>query len=85
MRAIGEQTFVDKILGKEQPQTIVYKPNDFDPSKTYLVDKLFLKGVNIDRSLNETNLDYRQSRREEQKGIREFVHKYHLGLQPFYF
>lgn len=30
-------------------------------------------------------MDYVQSRKNERQGIREYIHKFHLGLQPFYF
>jgi hypothetical protein len=60
-------------------------PGDEAIDNVYIVDKLFLKGVNMERSLNDTNLDYVQTRHNEINGIREYIHKYHLGLQPFYF
>jgi len=54
-------------------------------NKVYLVDKIFVKGVSADRSKNDTNLDYVQSKEFEALGIRQYIHKFHLGLQPYYF
>lgn len=44
------------------------------------MDKLFVKGVSADRSKNDTNLDYVQNKEMEALGIRQYIHKYHLGL-----
>jgi len=50
----------------------------------YLVDKFFIRGVHAERAMNESNLDYRQSRDHEQKGIRDIIHKFFLGMTPYY-
>jgi hypothetical protein len=81
----AEKNLATKVLSQNALNVQYEAPNDDAIDNVYIVDRLFLKGVNIQRALNETNLDYVQTRQLERKGIREYVHKYHLGLQPFYF
>jgi hypothetical protein len=45
-------------------------PADDAINKVYLIDKIFVKGVSADRSKNDTNLDYVQSKEMESIGIR---------------
>jgi hypothetical protein len=82
---IAEKNLAAKILEQKVTNVSYKAPGDEAIDNVYIVDKLFLKGVNMQRALNDTNLDYVQTRQDERKGIREYIHKYHLGLQPFYF
>lgn len=52
---------------------------------SYIIDQLFIKGLSADRTMNDTNLDYVMSDALEVDGLRSYIHKYNLGLQPFYF
>lgn len=51
----------------------------------YLVDKLFIKGMNIDRSKNDTNFDYFYVNKMEKFGLRSFIHKFNAGEFYYYY
>lgn len=51
----------------------------------FLHDKIFIKGISSVRSQNDTNADYIADKHLESIGIRSYIHKFHLGLQPYYF
>lgn len=52
--------------------------------KAFLVDKMFVKGMNIDRTQNDTNFDYLYYSKLEKFGLRAFVHKYNAGEFHYY-
>ena len=83
--SLCETQMAEKLLAMGKPNAEYEAPGDEAIDNVYIVDRLFFKGVNMERNLNETNLDYVQSRKNERQGIREYIHKYHIGLQPFYF
>ena len=61
------------------------KASEFDLDQIYLVDKMFLKGLSADRSKNGSNFDYTVVTDNERLGLKGYVHKYHLGMQRYYF
>jgi len=87
---VAEKTFADKIV-KEIPalkgKSLRYKKpaGDADPNSVYLLDKLFLKGVGSERSTNGSNFDYVVITHLEAEGLKQYVHKYNLGFQRYYF
>jgi len=86
VNSVTEANFGREISQNLDSVNIKYEsPADDAINKVYLVDKLFVKGVSADRSKNDTNLDYVQSKDMEASGIRQYIHKFHLGLQPYYF
>lgn len=52
---------------------------------TYMVETQFCRGVQFDRSKNWANLDYSLDISKEGDGMKSYVHKYFLGMEPFYF
>jgi len=52
--------------------------------KAFLVDKLFIKGMNLDRSKNDTNFDYYYVSNMEKFGLRTFLHKFNTGDYYYY-
>ena len=87
---VAEKTFADKIV-KEMPalkgKSLRYKKaaGDVDLNSVYLLDKLFLKGVGSERSKNGSNFDYVVITDLEAEGLKQYVHKYNLGHQRYYF
>ena len=45
---------------------------------------MLVKGVSFDRNANDSNMDYVLMERLENVGVRYYVHRYHLGLHPYY-
>lgn len=86
IRKVAELTFANKLIQDTAGLKVSYQPPGDDAlDKVYLVDKLFIKGVNAIRSENDTNADYVAEKSLEAVGIRNYIHKFHLGLQPYYF
>jgi len=84
--SVTEARFGREISQNLENLNVKYEsPSDDAINKVYLIDKLFVKGVSADRSKNDSNLDYVQSKEMEPLGIRQYIHKFHLGLQPYYF
>ena len=87
---VAEKTFADKIVA-EMPslkgKSLRYKKaaGDVDLDSVYLLDKLFLKGVGSERAKNGTNFDYVVIQDLEVEGLKQYVHKYNLGFQRYYF
>jgi len=46
---------------------------------------MFVQGVDIDRSKNESNQDYLHSETANNKGVSSYIHKYLMGMQQYYF
>ena len=53
--------------------------------KAFVVDKLFIKGMNIDRTKNDTNFDYYLVQNMEKFGLRTFVHRFNTGDFYYYY
>jgi hypothetical protein len=86
IRRVAELGFANRIIEETSNVKLKYTPpSDEAINKVYLHDKIFIKGVNAIRSENDTNADYVAQKDEESIGLRKYVHKYHLGLQPYYF
>lgn len=74
------------IAGSQKAKGLKYTaPGDDAIDKAYLIDKLFIKGVSVKREENDSNADYIALKDQEARGIRTYVHKFHLGLQPYYY
>lgn len=52
--------------------------------KAFLADKIFIKGMNINRKENDTNFDYYYVNKMEKFGLRTFVHRYNTGDVHYY-
>lgn len=57
---------------------------EVDDSKTFIIDKMMIKGVNFNRAENDNNMDYLLSEGGENDGMRYYIHRYFLGLHPYY-
>ena len=53
--------------------------------KAYLVDKMFIQGISHNRTKNDWNVDYIVQKELEPKGLRTYLHKYHLGYNAYYY
>ncbi len=88
MGQLAESRFVNKLKDKkakfDSPEWIKYQKVEHDPSKVVTVDKLFVKGVGIDRSTNDDQIDYTKITSMESLGLRQYVHKYDFGMQDYY-
>ena len=83
---VAELGFANRIINETQGIEFDYEPPSDDAiDNVYLADKIFIKGVNATRSENDTNADYIVEKSLETIGIRNYIHKYHIGLQPYYF
>lgn len=83
---IAEPYFAKKIIEQSANLNLSYEaPSDDAIEKVYLIDKLFIKGVSADRDKNDSNADYVALKDVESRGIRTYVHKFHLGLAPYYY
>lgn len=51
---------------------------------SYIIDKFFVKGIKADRDQNDTNFDYLYVDNHENMGLRFYLHKYFIGLHPYY-
>ena len=78
------QTRKDQLKSKEW---FNYTREDFyDPVKVTCLDKLFIKGLGVDRATNDGDFnDYIKVTKMEERGLRQYIHKYSLGMQDFYF
>jgi len=75
-----EQNFAQKILSnlKALPEIPIYEPDNNISGR--VIDHLFIKGVNINRSENGYNFDYALIKDLEEDGIRYFIHKVLLNF-----
>ena len=88
MKEVAEKTFVDKLLQNYQTNpNVKYVPANVDDSdlKAYIVDKMFVKGMDVDRSKNDTNYDYYYINSHEKDGLRVFSHKFNQGDYHYYY
>ncbi len=82
-----EKRFLDKInSNKEQLERfeLKYDENQVDANESYIIDKLFIKGVVHDREGNDINYDYNYVSHHEHEGIRFYLHKYFVGFNTYY-
>ena len=89
LRQVTEKTFADKIVADMpilKSKDLKYKSaSDVNPDSVYLIDKLFLKGVSADRSENDTNFDYEVITSMEAQGLKQYIHKFNLGMTRYYY
>jgi hypothetical protein len=95
VRALTEPTFGEKLIktfetrkdlqyirpeksGEDETQEVVKE------GKAFIVDKLFIKGMNLDRRKNDTNFDYYYFQKMEKYGLRAFVHRFNTGDFHYY-
>lgn len=84
---VCEVNFAQKLIANRKANNVTYTvPKDLDSAfeSTYLIDKLFIKGISTDRDYNDSNADYEVVKDQEDIGLRTYIHKFHLGLQPYY-
>ena len=88
MGQIAEARFVNKLKTKQDKNDssdwFTFKKVEHDPVKVVTVDKLFVKGVGIDRDTNDDLIDYTKITAMESQGLRQYVHKYDFGMQDYY-
>ena len=58
--------------------------NDKGENESYIIDKIFVKGVSHNRDLNDSNLDYNYVSHHENEGLRFYMHKYFIGFHAYY-
>ena len=46
---------------------------------------MFIKGLGVDRSTNDDQEDYIRVSKLEEQGLRQYIHKYDLGMEDYYF
>jgi hypothetical protein len=88
VREFAEKTFADKLLKSYQVNpNVKYQPEstEGDDLKAYIVDKMFIKGMEVDRSKNDTNFDYFYINSHEKEGLRIFSHKFNQGDHHYYY
>lgn len=84
MRELTEPTFANKLVSNFSTMgELQYTPSSGE-GKAFMVDKLFVKGMNLDRSKNDTNFDYYYVSTMEKFGLRTFVHKFNMGDYYYY-
>ncbi len=89
LQKITEKRFLE-LLKANQPSpgslNLSYRKSDSsaDSLSSSLVDKLLIKGLKHDRSLNDSNHDYIMIDAQEGQGIRYFMHKYFVGFHYYY-
>ena len=44
-----------------------------------------MKGIGVDRSTNDDKQDYVKVTNLEQQGLRQYIHKFDLGMQEYYY
>ena len=86
---MAEARFVSRLKAASEETTsedwFSFKRSEYNPAKVLCVDKVFVKGVGTDRSTNDDQMDYTKVTSMEGLGLRQYVHKYDLGMQDYYF
>jgi len=87
MSQLGEATFVEKLNSKKDASGawFNFERAQYSVEKVLCVDKLLVKGLGVDRSTNEDQMDYQKVNNLEPQGMRQFVHKWDLGFQDYYY
>lgn len=84
VKSLAEPTLAGKIIDNfSNTRDLKYEPPTGD-GKSFLVDKMFIKGMNMDRKKNDTNFDYLYVSNMEKFGLRSFIHKYNTGQFHYY-
>ena len=66
IKLLAEGNFANKVIARLNPNHgFKFKEAAYDPDKVQVVDKLLIKGVGVDRSTNDTNMDYVRAKRME--------------------
>ena len=80
MRGLAERSLVDKVMASmpqlQKAQLKFSRKENVSLDSVYVVDKLFLKGVSVDRSKNDSNFDYVVVQDSEKQGLKQYKHKY---------
>jgi len=87
LETLLEKRFLQRLLSQQElleKFTLKWETNPTEADKSYIIDKIFVKGVAHDRDKNDTNLDYFYVNQHENQGIRYYMHKYFVGFQPYY-
>jgi hypothetical protein len=85
IRDLTEPTFGNRLTANlAEMSKIKYSPPT-GTGKSFVVDKMFIKGMNIDRSKNDSNFDYYFVQSMEKFGLRTFVHKFNTGDFYYYY
>ena len=85
---LAEANFAQKLKEKREnaPEPwFNFQRTNYDPEKVICVDKLLVKGLGVDRSTNDDQMDYSRLNNLEPEGLRQFIHKWDLGYQDYYF
>ena len=80
MRGLAEKSLVDRVM-TSMPElkkaALKYSSKDsVSLDSVYVIDKLFLKGISVDRSKNDSNFDYVVVQENEKQGLKMYKHKY---------
>ena len=86
---LTEERFAAKLLANQEASAgkewFDFQRAEYDIEKVTCVDKLLIKGVGVDRSTNEDQMDYSKISNLEQDGLRQYIHKFDLGMQDYYY
>lgn len=82
---LAEPTFAKKLTENLVGMSSLKYSPPTGTGKSFVVDKMFVKGVNIDRSKNDTNFDYYFVQSMEKFGLRTFVHRFNTGDFYYYY
>lgn len=89
LHTMAETNFVNKLKEASEKNGndswFKFSPSELDPERVRCVDKLFVRGVGVDRSTNDDQMDYVKIISLEKYGIRQFVHKYDIGMQDYFY
>ena len=86
IRSLTEHNFSEKLIkAKESSTGFKFQGKEIDLDKVQIIDKILVRGVSTVRSENDTNMDYVRVSYDEKKGLRQYIHKFQLGLQDYYF
>lgn len=89
LASMGETNFVNKLKqaseSSSSPPEFKFTRGEYCTEKVHCVDKLFMRGVGVDRSTNDDTMDYTKIIALEKYGVRQYAHKYDLGMQDYYF
>lgn len=83
---LAETNFGKNLINKLStiPSKLEYTPSG-GAGKAFVVDKLFIKGMNVDRTKNDSNFDYYYVSKLEKHGLRQFIHKFNTGDIHYYY
>ena len=69
----------------QQANWFNFERAEYDAEKVICIDKLLVKGLGIDRSTNDDQMDYLRMNNLEPYGLRQYIHKWDLGYQDYYY